>query len=339
MTYVILILGISFLILIHEFGHFLAARFFGRWVEEFGIGFPPRLFKKKIGETIWSINALPFGGFVLIHGEQPEEGVDSKPERSFSRLPIWKRACIIGAGVLMNFLVGWVLISGIFMIGTPGGVMISGVSENSPAAVAGFQSGDKVLGFETSDAFTSYVSSMKGKEIEIRVLRGDGETTLRVTPRVNPPVGEGALGVTVSSLGTPKLPFFQSIIQGFVASAKMVGMIFASLAGLVAAIFTSAPALEGFVGPIGIFGVANETAKFGLVYLFQLIALISLNLVALNVLPFPALDGGRLFFLLIEKIKGSPISPKCEGMVNAIGFGILILLMVVITARDIINLF
>ncbi|MEK7554609.1 MAG: site-2 protease family protein [Patescibacteria group bacterium] len=339
MVYVILILGISFLILIHEFGHFLAARFFGCWVEEFGIGFPPRLFGKKIGETLWSVNALPFGGFVKIHGEQATDEVDQKPERSFAVLSVSKRAAIIVAGVVMNFIVGFVIISGIFMVGAPTSVIVSGISEGSPAATEGIKEGDRLLGFESSEDFIVFVREMKGKEVTLRLLREGEELVVTAVPRENPPEGEGALGVSVTEVGSPKLPFFESIIQGFITSAKIVGAIFVSLANIIVALFTEAPAFEGFVGPIGIFGVANETAQFGFIYLFQLIALISLNLVALNVLPFPALDGGRLFFLLIEKIKGSPISPKREGLVNTIGFGILLLLMVVITVRDVVNLF
>ena len=340
MVYVILVLGISFLILIHEFGHFLAARFFGRWVEEFGIGFPPRLFGKKIGDTLWSVNALPFGGFVKIHGERTGDSTpDSRPEQSFAMLPVGKRAVIIVAGVVMNFIFGWILVSAIYMVGAPGGVLVSSVADGSPAAAAGFKEGDRLVGFDTSEAFIDYVGSMKGREVTIRLLRSDGELAITVVPREDPPPGEGALGVTVGEMGSPKLPFFRSIAEGFVTSVKIVGTIFVSIGTLIVALFTEAPALEGFVGPIGIFGVATEAAKFGFIYLFQLIAIISLNLVALNILPFPALDGGRLLFLAIEKVKGSPISPKREGVANAIGFGILVLLMVVITVRDVVQLF
>ncbi len=341
MVYVILIVGISFLILFHELGHFLAAKFFGRWVEEFGIGFPPRLFGKKIGETVYSVNALPFGGFVRIHGEKPEFGAEGHPEvpsRSFARLPAGPRSAIIGAGVLMNFFVGWFLLSAIFMVGTPPGIVVAGVAEGSPAALAGVTSGDRILDFETVDSFMGAVNESRGREMILRVSRSGDEFSVTALPRKDPPPGEGALGVNITSVGAPKLPFFASIREGFMSSAKVLGAIFISLTNLVSGIFTGGPALENFVGPVGIFGIANEAARFGLVYLFQLIALISLNLVVLNIVPLPALDGGRLFFILIEKIKGSPVSPKREGLAHAIGFGLLILLMVAITIRDIVKI-
>src|SRR3989344_4030699 len=172
MAIFILIIGISALILIHEFGHFVAAKMFGRWVEEFGIGFPPRLFGKKIGETIYSVNALPFGGFVKIHGEKPELSnedtphrearEDVKPERSFARLSVGKRAAIIVAGVVMNFLLGWFLFSLIYLVGTPNAIVVTGIAEGSPAASAGMLSGDEIIGFEASEAFISAVRAAKG---------------------------------------------------------------------------------------------------------------------------------------------------------------------------------
>jgi regulator of sigma E protease len=341
MVIVIFIIGISFLILFHEFGHFLAAKMFGRWVEEFGIGFPPRLLKKKIGETIYSINALPFGGFVRIHGEKPESDPHEDPMagRSFSRLPISKRAVVIGAGVVMNFLAGWVLLSIVFMAGTPPALLVTEVAEGSPAASQGIEAGDRILGFDSSEAFIDSVQKSAGEEIAINVSRKGEEIKVLVTPRVNPPEGQGALGVKVADVGSPKLSFFESIGVGLMASVRTIGAIFVSLANLLTGIFTGGPALEGFVGPVGIFGVANEAAEFGLAYLFQLIALISLNLTVLNIIPIPALDGGRLLFLLFEKIKGSPLKANREAMANAIGFGVLILLMIVITVRDVAKLF
>jgi regulator of sigma E protease len=334
------IVGISLLILIHELGHFLAAKWFGLLVHEFGIGFPPRLFGKKIGETLYSVNALPFGGFVRIHGEKPEyEKEKLIPERSFAYRKIWKRALIIGAGVIMNFVLGWAVISMVFMIGTPTAIFITHVGENTPAREAGLMAGDAVLGFETSDAFTSFIAEGKGKEISLTILRGGEEIEILTTPRLTHPKDEGALGIGFTEAGQERLGFFQSISAGFMTSVTMIAAICIALFNLLVGIFTGGAALEGFVGPVGIFQVANQTAQFGLVYLLQLIGLISLNLAVLNILPIPALDGGRLMFLLIEKIKGSPISAKREMVINATGFIILLLLMVLITARDVIQLF
>ncbi len=349
MTILILIIGISVLILVHEFGHFLAAKFFHRWVEEFGIGFPPRLFGKKIGETVYSVNLLPFGGFVKIHGERPEpaaEGTllpdassDVKPERSFAALSISRRAIIIGAGVVMNFLMGWVVLSAIFMAGVPDAVVITAIMPDTPAALAGIHVNDLVADYRKASDFIAYVNAHKGEAITLSLIREGKPIAVTVTPRLMVPPGQGALGIGLTDLGQPKLGLVKSVTEGWKTAWTVIGAIFASLYGLIRGLFAGAPSLEGFVGPVGIFQIANQTAKFGIAHLLELIGLISLNLVVLNVLPIPALDGGRLFFLLIEKLKGSPISAKREGVVNAIGFGLLILLMVVITVRDVVKLF
>src|SRR3989344_1392030 len=183
MTILIFIIGISLLILIHELGHFLAAKYFGLWVEEFGIGFPPRLFKIKKGETVYSINLLPFGGFVRIHGEKRDPHVEEKnPKRSFWFLPIWKRAAIIGAGVFMNFILGWIVISGIYMVGAPSGVTITGVASDSPAVLAGLMNGDRVTGYTKTEEFIKFVNDNKGKEISFKVLRGNEEMKIKIVP-------------------------------------------------------------------------------------------------------------------------------------------------------------
>jgi len=147
------------------------------------------------------------------------------------------------------------------------------------------------------------------------------------------------VSVSVTDIGSPKLPFFESIGKGFTTSFQILGAIFISIGNLAVGFLSGAPPLENFVGPVGIFEVANQTAQFGIIYLIQLIALISLNLAALNLIPVPALDGGRLLFLAIEKVKGSPIPPQREGIANAIGFGLLIILMVAITVHDVVKLF
>lgn len=340
MSIIIFIIGLSLLILIHELGHFLAAKYFGLLVEEFGFGFPPRIFSKKFGETVYSLNLLPFGGFVRIHGENRDAAVpESNPGKSFWFLSLGKRAAIVGAGVIMNFLLGWLVLSSIYMIGAPQGVMVTGVVPGTPAEAAGLMSGDKVLGFMRVEDFISFVKSADGSKVTINISRAGEVLSLEAIPRTSPPPGEGALGVALTEVGFPRLGFFRSIGQGLISSFTVLWGILTALAGLIAGIFVGAPGLDNFVGPVGIFHVANQAADFGLVYLLQLIGLISLNLVILNVLPVPALDGGRLFFLLIEKLKGSPIPPKREMWANAIGFALLLLLMVVITARDIVKLF
>lgn len=345
MTILILIIGISLLIFIHELGHFLAAKAFGLYVEEFGFGFPPRLFSVKRGETRYSINLLPFGGFVKIFGEQSdvsllgtEAGMVPK-ERSFAHQTASKRAVVIAAGVVMNIILGWILLSVIFMVGASGSTVITSVTPDSPAAVAGFQTGDRLIDFTTSQEFIAFVNASRGEELTFKVGRGSETFEIKATPDQNPPEGRGALGVAITESGIPRLSFFKALQEGFLTTFLIVWAILKSLGTLIVGIFTGAEVLKQFVGPVGIFQVAGETAKVGMIYLWQLIALISLNLAVLNILPFPALDGGRLFFILIEKIKGSPISSRKETIANAIGFGLLLLLMVLITVRDVVRLF
>ncbi len=346
MAILFVIVGISVLILIHEAGHFWAAKKAGLLVEEFGFGFPPRLFKKKIGETTYSFNLLPFGGYVRIYGEQEvigelgdraRPGVD--PSRSFAKQSVWRRIVIIGAGVAMNFILGWFLLSAIFMLGAPKELVVAQVLENSPAAVSGLKQGDVVVGYEEAESFISYINENLGQSISFEVKRGDEILPVLSTPRQNPKPDEGALGVALVDSGFEGLGFFSALKQGFIQSIEIMAQIIKLFGKLIGDLFTKGKVLDDVVGPVGVFSVAHQAGERGFIYLLQLIALISLNLAALNALPFPALDGGRALFVLIEKIKGSPIAPKRELAWNATGIVFLLLLMIVITTRDIIRLF
>ncbi len=358
MSILFILVGISVLILAHELGHFLIAKLFGLRVEEFGFGFPPRLWSKQIGETKYSLNWLPFGGFVRIYGEHGEllgranllkrEGADeaaamagqaARDPRSFAAQSILRRVAIVAAGVVMNFLLGWLLISFIFMIGVPKTVLVSNVMADSPASVGGIMSGDILKDYSASPDFISFIDKNRGKEVSLTILRGEEELELALIPRLKTPDGEGPLGVVLSDTGVDRHSIFGSLSEGFKQAIATIGMIFKSLYGLLLTLFAEGKVLDGFVGPVGIFGIANQAGSLGVLYLVQLLALISLNLAVLNVLPFPALDGGRLLFLLIEKIKGSPIAPEREAFANALGFGFLLLLMIAVTVRDIVILF
>lgn len=336
MTILLTILGIAALIVLHELGHFLTAKFFGLRVDEFGIGFPPRLFGRRFGETMYSVNALPLGGFVKIHGESGEEAGDP---RSFSNAPAGVRSAVIVAGVVMNFLLGWALLSLVLFVGTPSGILVEGVMPGSPAEVAGFTRGDFIEGFETSAEFISFVDSQRGNAVEFRVRGGNGVRTVSVVPRLSNNEGEGALGVVVAEAGVPAHGFFESIWRGLNASFQIMGSILYGLWRIVATLFGEGKLMEGFVGPIGVFGIAAESVKSGLIFFLQLLGLISLNLAVLNVLPFPALDGGRFLFIIFEKIKGAKLSPSFEATVNMVGFSLLIALILAVTVRDVTRLF
>lgn len=340
MSVLLVIIGISVLIFVHELGHFLFAKFFKVKVEEFGFGFPPRIISKKIGETIYSLNLLPFGGFVRLLGESPMVEIpESEKHRSFSYQPAWRRSIIIIAGVLMNFLLGWFIISGLFLFGTSEPVGITMVFPDAPAAKAGLKEGDKITGFAKAEEFVNFVNENKGKEIILSIKRGEENLQVKIMPRLKAPEGQGALGIGVGELGFAKLPLLASLGEGFVTAATTVWMIFVSLMNLIVGVFTGAVAFENVVGPVGIFQIASQAGKFGFSYLFSLIGMISLNLMVLNILPFPALDGGRLLFVLVEKIKGSPLPAKAEAYINAAGFVFLLFLMIAITVKDIVYLF
>lgn len=340
MSIIFVVAGIAVLILIHELGHFLAARFFNVKVEEFGFGFPPKLFSKKIGETNYSLNLLPLGGFVRLLGETASAPVpEEEKHRSFANQSAWKRSAIIVAGVLMNFLLGWLIISSLYFFGTEQPIAATLIVPNSPAEVAGLQVGDRFLGFESGERFVNFINENKGKVILLEINRYGENLIVQATPRADAKPDEGALGVGIAEAGFPKLPFLASIWNGLKTSLNIVVSIFTSLINLFVGLLTGQAPFESFVGPVGIFQVASQTGKLGFAYLWQLIGLISLNLMVLNIFPFPSLDGGRLAFIAVEKIKGSPVSQNRESLVHAAGFILLLLLMVAITIQDIIRLF
>ncbi len=363
MSVVIFVIILLVLVLVHEFGHFFVAKKFGIRVDEFGFGFPPKLFGFKKGETEYSLNLLPIGGFVKIFGENPDDentnGLDK--ERSFVHKAKWKQAFVLFAGILANFLLAWLLFSFGFMSGfptsvgsEPAGYKISdanltviSVSSKSPAEIAGLKSGDKIISLKSgNDAVSninpntlkSFVISHGNKQIEVGYIRGKNfENTLQITPsEIN---GLPVIGISMDMIGTVKLPFFTALKEGmsltlFVTKSTVVGLYTLISRGL-----QGKGSFASVTGPVGMVGMVGDAYQFGFVYLLSFAALISVNLAIINLFPFPALDGGRLFFLLIEKIKGSRINPKFANTANMIGFGILILLMVVVTYHDVVKLF
>lgn len=340
----IVIIGIIFLIIAHELGHFFVARKFKVTIEEFGIGYPPRLWSKKKNGVIWSVNALPFGGFVKILGE---DGGNEDPN-SFSKQKVWKRISILSAGVFMNMLVGWIFFSGVYMTGSPERAIIMDIKQNTPAAIAGIERGDIVIALESkdigvikkpnADEFISLTSKAIGKEVSIEISRRGENKVFTLVPRANPPEGEGALGITITNAGFSRQPFFSAISNGFMTTIDVVGEIVVGLFSFFAHIF-SPTGFDAVAGPIGVVKMASEIGTLGLSYVFQIIGLISINLAILNLIPFPALDGGRILFLIIEKFRGKPAPERVEQLVNMVGFFALIALMVVVTFKDVSRLF
>ena len=251
------IIFFSILILVHELGHFLAAKKFGLLVEEFGFGLPPRIWGKKIGETVYSINALLFGGFVKIYGENKEDKIAENVEiddgevsaevisaiisetghnRSFGSLFAWKRAVILVSGVLMNFLFGWLVISIILSLGVPQSVVISEIFKGTPAETAGLKVGDAILGMSAND-FIKFTNDNKGKEITVKIERDGIEKEIKATPRTNPPAGEGALGIGLLESGAPSQNFLLALWDGLKMSIEIIKLIFISLFNLIFGVF------------------------------------------------------------------------------------------------------
>lgn len=347
-TLLVFILVLGILVLAHEFGHFIVAKKSGLTVEEFGFGFPPRIFSRKIKGTLYSINLLPLGGFVKILGE---DGSETGNPNSFSSKSIGVKSLITVAGIVMNFILGALLLIIGFNIGLPQilneenealakniQIQIVAVSNNSPAEIAGLKVGDSVINFKEISDLQEFIGENKGREIALEIKRGKEVIESKITPRVNPPPEEGAIGVALAKTGIVSYPWYQSIWLGLKSSVIFLWEIIKGFFGLIKNLIIEREVPQEVSGPVGIAVLTGQALNLGFVYLIQLVALISLNLTVLNLIPFPALDGGRLLFLFIEKIKGSKVNPKIENAIHGIGLALLILLAVAITYRDILKL-
>ncbi len=359
-TALIFIAVLGILVLVHEYGHFVMARRAGMKVEEFGFGFPPRLFGIKKGETIYSINWIPFGGFVKILGEDGDLRDDP---RSFGSKSIFARLKVVVAGVVMNLLFAIILLIlgnffglriGLFddamiNIARDKKIQIVQVASNSPAEKAGLQTLDEIVGFDLGNGKTlqtdtieevqAFTAEHKGEKVAIMIKTGKDVTAKQVELRANPPPGEGSMGISMALTGVVSYPWYESIWRGFQDAYVLIYNTVAGYALLIGTLFSSGKLIAEVSGPIGIANVTGQAARVGFNYLMQFVALISINLAVLNIVPFPALDGGRVLFLLIEKIKGSPINKKIEAIANSVGFALLITLMIYVTIKDITKFF
>jgi len=356
-TIIAFLLVLSVLVLIHEFGHFITAKRLGIKVEEFGFGFPPRVFFKKIGETIYSINLLPIGGFVKLYGEDSAGGgsikhsVNGEPgtinlKRAFFARPIWQRGLIVLAGVIMNFVLAVVLISYLFSargVALPTeNVRIVEVTANSPAQNAGLQKGDEILlandkKLKDTREFISLTKGNLGQEISLKIKRGTDEFDLTVTPRKVYPKGEGPLGVAISSVEIKKYPWYTAPFYGTLEAFKFSWMILSGLGQMVYDGIIKGQKPAGVAGPIGVAELTGQAVSYGLDATLWFVALLSLNLAVVNVLPIPALDGGRLFFIGIELVTRRKVSPRYEAMAHVVGLAVLLGLILVITFFDLVR--
>ncbi len=358
MSILLFIIILAVLIIVHEFGHFIAAKRAGVRVDEFGVGFPPRIFSKKYGETTYSLNLFPIGGFVKIFGEDPNDeslsGHDSK--RSITHKSKWIQAWIITAGIIFNIILAWVLISAGFMFGLPysaddekygarienTSLTIIQVLPKSPAELAGLKGGDRIIALYAGgsslenpglDSTQKFIASHD--EVTFAYLREGEIKTIIIKTEAGIVSDRRAIGISMDMAGTLKLPVHLALYAGFTTTATLTWATTIGLLDFFKNIFTGQADFSAVAGPVGIVGIVGDASALGFVYLLTLTALISINLAIINLLPFPALDGGRLLFIIIEAIKGSPIKPVVANTANGIGFLLLILLMVVVTYSDI----
>lgn len=353
LTIVVFIAVLASLVLVHEFGHFIAAKKAGCDVEEFGIGFPPRLWSFTYRKTLYSINLFPIGGFVKIKGEN---GDDHPDEKSFVSKSFGWKSLIISAGVLMNVLMAYVLISFNLMIGVPmevtpdqnlgrfarlndRTVVITDVLKDSPAEQAGLQPGDELRMLDGQivnavEGTVNQLASLHGKSVEITFVRGKETKVTTATPALIEEINREGIGIGLTETATVSYPWYVAPFYGATRTLTIIWLILSAFAEMIGKLFAHGDVPSDVAGPIGIAVLTGQVARLGIVQLLQFAALLSLNLAVINILPLPALDGGRLAMIVYERLRGRKMKLVVEQWIHIIGFAFLILLMIAVTAKD-----
>lgn len=365
MAIILFFVVLAVLILVHELGHFLVAKKFGVKVPEFGLGFPPKIFGKKFGETEYTLNLLPFGGFVKIVGENAEEDIPPEDQpRSFMAQSKPVQAAIIAAGVSFNWLFAWLILSVGFLFGMPASLSttapqafitepvltITSVFDETPANEAGLRLGDTILAIiskndaiqdvKEAEKARDFIAAHSGEPLQILYRRGDAApAALEVTPEEGIVEGKAVIGITMDVLGVARYGLSAALWEGGKMAVNLTVAIASGLWHFLSDVVGGNADFSGIAGPVGIAGLVGEASELGFVYLVMFTALISVNLAIINLVPFPALDGGRLLFIVIESFKRSPIPPKVTQIANTVGFVLLIGLMLLVTYNDIARLF
>lgn len=352
------------LVLVHEFGHFIVAKLAGIRVDEFAFGFPPKLFGKKIGETEYRFNLLPIGGYVKIYGEDPSEVTGTQDtHRSFAHKPRWVQALVLVAGVAMNLLCAWALFTIAYTTGVETSVtsmssgqvlssertLIASVAPGSPAEAIGVAPGDTLVSLAT---FTEFIEPKSTQEVRGFLSRHtEGPMTIGIqkkdqaspvyipiTPEVKNESTERMIGIGVNRVGLVDLPVHLAMVAAVETTWKYTVGTAQAFWGLIVGIFQGEGNIKELTGPIGIVGIVDQVRIFGFTALLIFSAIISINLAVLNLIPFPALDGGRLLFVAIESVIRRPLPLVFQAWANTIGFGLLLLLMLIVTWQDIVRL-
>ncbi len=358
LTVILAFFSLIGLVTLHEFGHFIVAKRFGVKVEEFGIGYPPRIIGKKIGQTIYSLNLLPFGAFVKMPGEI-EHLEDSA---SFFKKPIWQRMLIVLAGVISFWIIAAILFSIVFGLGAPTAisdeetlgvinsqVQIVAVAKDSPADLAGLRAGDNIIEIKSPDSGVQKIDKVKdlqnfakanlGQELRLTIERGQENFKVSLLARANPPSGEGALGIALARVATKTYPWWQAPWQGILATVNMTEGVILGYAGAISNIIKGVPSGVELTGPVGIISMFSQVGRLGANYFLQFVGMVAVYVAIFNILPIPSVDGGKFLFLIIEAIRRKPISQKVEQSVTTVFFSMLVLLMIFVTIKDVIKLF
>lgn len=352
MSALIFILVLSILVFVHELGHYLAARRARVGVLEFGFGFPPKLWSINRGGTRWSINLIPFGGFVRLEGESDPQ-TDSPT--SFARSSLRHKFAILAAGVGMNYLLAWLLLTTAFTAGItvdPTSLKTNqwqnisqsriqaAVSESTMAAQAGLLTGDQILSingrqFKSTVEVIAYTSGENYPDLQV-VVKRNGKTEMITIPaaerqKQNQPV----YGFALQPIAKLAYPWFVAPWYGLTTTVNFTAQTFVGFGTLISDLAATGRVSDDVAGPVGIAVLTGEVSRLGLISLLQFTAVLSISLAVINFLPLPALDGGRALFVLLERLRGRPFNPRLEQAVHATGFYLLLLALVFISIRDV----
>lgn len=316
-------------------------------IEEFGVGYPPRLWSKKVNQTTYSLNLLPLGGFVRLYGEEGPQKGEEERKNAFWAKSKKARSAVIVAGVLANFLLAVVVFSLVYsVVGIPtqsDQITVLGVAPGSPAEAVGLKEEDVVIGVEDQSVsqvgrFVEIVNQHQGEEIDLQISREGEELLFTLTPREEPPESEGALGVVVSNVKMVHYPLWQMPFRGAVEGVKeafgWATLVLGGLGGIFYRLVTTGAVSEEVAGPVGILQLTGNVAQSGPLMVLQFMGMLSINLMIINILPFPALDGGRLLFIGIEAVTGRRPKASFERWTHAIGMIILLLFLLLVTIND-----